>query len=112
VKRTFAEQVPELTFRYGRSTLQLRRLREHIALALAGRAGARLTEAMAVGLGKDAIFRLIRGCRPLGFVVTEGQASVIAHAQLEASPAATTSSSTRYQAGIHLISTIIWLRTL
>lgn len=60
VKRTFAEQVPELTFRYGRSTLQLRRLREHVALALAGRAGARLTEAMAIGLGKDAMIRLIR----------------------------------------------------
>lgn len=60
VKRTFAEQVPEVTFRYGRSTLQLRRLRECVALALAGRAGARLTDVMAVGLGKDAMLRLIR----------------------------------------------------
>lgn len=59
-KTTFAEQVPQLTFRYGRSTLQLRRLREHVALALAGRAGARLTEAMAVGVSRDSMLRLVR----------------------------------------------------
>ena len=43
-KKTFAEQVPALTYRYGRSTVQLRRLREQVALALVGRAGARLTD--------------------------------------------------------------------
>ncbi|MEV5646398.1 ISL3 family transposase [Streptomyces flaveolus] len=60
VRRTFAEQIPELTFRYGRCTLLLRTVREAIALALGGRAGARLTELQAIGLGKDAMLRLIR----------------------------------------------------
>jgi transposase len=59
-KKTFAEQAPALTYRYGRSTVQLRRLREQVALALVGRAGARMTEAMSVGLGRDAMIRLIR----------------------------------------------------
>lgn len=59
-RRTFAEQIPELTFRYGRCTVLLRTVREAIALALGGRAGARLTELQAIGLGKDAMLRLIR----------------------------------------------------
>lgn len=73
-KRTFAEQVPDLTFRYGRSTVQLRRLREQVALALAGRAGARLTETMSVGLGRDAMLRLVRALPdpPVGTVRVAG----------------------------------------
>ncbi|WP_370266345.1 ISL3 family transposase [Streptomyces sp. V4I8] len=59
-KRTFAEQIDGLTFRHGRCTLLLRRAREAIALALGGRAGARLTEVQAIGIGKDALLRLIR----------------------------------------------------
>ncbi|MFJ6140960.1 ISL3 family transposase [Kitasatospora sp. NPDC092286] len=59
-KRTFAEQIPGLTFRYGRCTVGLRRVREAVALALGGRAGARLTEHLAVGIGRDALIRLIR----------------------------------------------------
>ncbi|MEU0990659.1 transposase family protein [Streptomyces sp. NPDC005953] len=39
-KRTFAEQIPGLTFRYGRCTVPLRKVREAVALALGGRAGA------------------------------------------------------------------------
>ncbi|MFE7216199.1 ISL3 family transposase [Streptomyces sp. NPDC057611] len=59
-RRTFAEQIPGLTFRHGRCTVLLRTVREQIALALGGRAGARLTELQAIGLGKDALLRLIR----------------------------------------------------
>ncbi|WP_042433950.1 ISL3 family transposase [Streptacidiphilus anmyonensis] len=59
-RRTFAEQIPELTFRYGRCTILLRRIREAVALVLGGRPGARLTELQAVGLGRDAMIRLIR----------------------------------------------------
>ncbi|MFE3831038.1 ISL3 family transposase [Streptomyces sp. NPDC059092] len=59
-KTTFAEQIPDLTFRYGRCTLLLRGIREAIALALGGRPGARLAEIQAIGLGKDALLRLIR----------------------------------------------------
>jgi hypothetical protein len=59
-KRSFAEQIDGLTFRHGRCTLLLRRVREAIALALGGRAGARLTGVQAIGIGKDALLRLIR----------------------------------------------------
>ncbi len=54
-KATFAEQIPDLTFRYGRCTMLLRGIRETIALALGGRPAARLTEFQAIGLGKDAL---------------------------------------------------------
>ncbi|MFJ9483984.1 ISL3 family transposase [Streptomyces mirabilis] len=69
-KKTFAEQIPELTVRYGRCTQLLRTIREYIALALGGRAGARLAERQAVGLGKDALLRLVRALPdpPIGFV--------------------------------------------
>ncbi|MGW2402899.1 ISL3 family transposase, partial [Kitasatospora sp. NPDC001664] len=59
-KRTFAEQIPGLTFRYGRCTVPLRKVREAVALSLGGRAGARLAEHLAVGVGRDALIRLIR----------------------------------------------------
>ncbi|MEU5386637.1 ISL3 family transposase [Kitasatospora cineracea] len=59
-RRTFAEQIPGLTFRYGRCTVPLRKLRETVALALGGRAGARLAEHLSVGIGRDALIRLIR----------------------------------------------------
>lgn len=60
-KRTFAEQIDGLTFRHGRCTVLLRTIRAAIALALGGRAGARLTEVQAIGIGKDALLRPIRG---------------------------------------------------
>jgi transposase len=59
-KATFAEQIPDLTFRHGRCTMLLRGIRETIALALGGRPAARMTELQAIGLGKDALLRLIR----------------------------------------------------
>jgi hypothetical protein len=40
-RRTFVEQVAGLTFRYGRRTPASRRVLEAVAVALAGRAGAR-----------------------------------------------------------------------
>lgn len=59
-RRTFAEQIPELTFRYGHCTILLRQIRESVALVLGGRGGARLTELQGIGLGRDAMIRLIR----------------------------------------------------
>ncbi|MFJ9448614.1 ISL3 family transposase [Kitasatospora sp. NPDC101235] len=59
-KWTFAEQVPGLTFRYGRCTVSLRKVRETVALALGGRAGARLAACLSDGVGRDALIRLIR----------------------------------------------------
>lgn len=59
-KKTFAEQIPGLTYRYGRDTLGLRRVHEAVGLALGGRAGSRLTERLAVPLSRDALIRRIR----------------------------------------------------
>lgn len=46
-KKTFAEQMPGLTIRYGRRSPVLTAMLEAIALALGGRAGARLAERLA-----------------------------------------------------------------
>lgn len=59
-KKTFAEQVPGLTYKYGRDTLALRQVHEALGLALGGRAGARLAERLAVPLSRDALIRRIR----------------------------------------------------
>jgi hypothetical protein len=48
-KKTFAEQVPGLTIRYGRVSTGLREALRAIALALGGRAGARLAGRLAAG---------------------------------------------------------------
>ncbi|WP_308249202.1 ISL3 family transposase [Nonomuraea harbinensis] len=58
--RTFAEQVPELAQPYARRTSALRRLLEHIALALAGRAGARLAARLGITVSRSLLIRLIR----------------------------------------------------
>ncbi|MGW0811617.1 ISL3 family transposase [Nonomuraea sp. NPDC002799] len=58
--RTFAEQVPELAQPYARRTSTLRRLLEHIALALAGRAGARLADRLGITVSRSLLIRLIR----------------------------------------------------
>jgi transposase len=59
-KKTFAEQVPGLTSRYGRHSLRLRSLLRQVALALGGRAGARLTERLAAAVNRMTLVRLIR----------------------------------------------------
>jgi hypothetical protein len=46
-KGTFAEQIPGLTTRYGRRTCGLQAVLKAVALALGGRAGARLTGRLA-----------------------------------------------------------------
>lgn len=58
--RTFVEQVDGLSTRYARRTVALRRSLEHIALALAGRAGARLAERLGLPVGRNSLLRLIR----------------------------------------------------
>lgn len=59
-RRTFAEQVAGLTIRYGRHTVLLRRLLEAVGLALAGRAGARMTRRLAVPTSRMTLLRLVR----------------------------------------------------
>jgi transposase len=58
--RRFAEQVPELTFRYGRSSLVLVRMLRALGLALAGRAAARLAGQLGVSVSRSTMLRLIR----------------------------------------------------
>jgi transposase len=58
--RTFAEQVPALTERHQHRTPLLRGLLEAVALALAGRAGARLAGVMGAGVSRSTLIRLVR----------------------------------------------------
>ena len=50
-RQTFAEQLPDLTWRYGRRTPVARQMLETIGLALGGRAGARLAAAAGIAAG-------------------------------------------------------------
>jgi hypothetical protein len=59
-KTTFAEQVPGLTTRYGRWTNRLKDALRVVALALGGRAGARLAGRLAAGVSRMTLLRLIR----------------------------------------------------
>ncbi|HEY2269192.1 MAG TPA: ISL3 family transposase [Streptosporangiaceae bacterium] len=59
-RRTFAEQVPGLTTRYGRRTSALQAVLQAVALALGGRAGARLTARLSCAVSRSTLIRLIR----------------------------------------------------
>ncbi|MFJ8391145.1 transposase family protein [Streptomyces sp. NPDC094438] len=59
-KRTFAEQIENLTFRYGRRTMTQQRALQQVALALGGQAGERLTERLATPVSGPTLLRLIR----------------------------------------------------
>ena len=59
-KKTFAEQVPELTAPHARRTGLLARMLEAVGLALAGRAGARLAARLGIAVGRDALLRLVK----------------------------------------------------
>jgi transposase len=58
--RTFAEQVPAVALRHQRRTPLLRSLLEAVALALAGRPGARLARALGTVISRTTLIRLIR----------------------------------------------------
>jgi transposase len=58
--RTFAEQVAGLTTPHARQTPLVRRALESIGLALAGRAGARLADRLAVPTSRSSVLRLVR----------------------------------------------------
>jgi hypothetical protein len=57
---TFAEQVSGLTGRHARRTPAVTAVLEAVALALGGRAGARLSGRLAVGVSRMTLIRLIR----------------------------------------------------
>ncbi|MFE2267604.1 transposase [Streptomyces griseosporeus] len=58
-RRTFVEQVPGLTRRHGQRTERLRSTLVSVGLALAGRAGARLTAILGVSVSRSTVLRLI-----------------------------------------------------
>jgi transposase len=58
-RRTFAEQVADLTTRYGRKTPPLIEALQHIAVALAGRAGARLARVLHATAGRSTLLRMV-----------------------------------------------------
>jgi transposase len=58
--RTFTEQVPAVALLHQRRTPLLRSLLEAVALALAGRAGARLALALGIAVSRTTLIRLIR----------------------------------------------------
>jgi transposase len=57
---TFVEQVPGLTFRFGRVSTLLRGVLETIARALAGRPGARLARRTWISVSRSTLLRLLR----------------------------------------------------
>ncbi|WP_066370359.1 ISL3 family transposase [Herbidospora mongoliensis] len=59
-RKTFVEQVPRLTVRYGRRSPTLSDALQAIALALGSRAGARLTERLAAPVSRMTLIRMIR----------------------------------------------------
>jgi len=59
-RRTFAEQVPGLTTPHARYSPPLRGALTAIAVALAGRAGARLAGALGMTAGRDTLLNLLR----------------------------------------------------
>ncbi|MGX1364778.1 transposase [Streptomyces canus] len=59
-RRTFVEQVDGLTERFARRTPLLRRSLEKIALALAGRPGARLAAHLSIPTSANSLIRLVR----------------------------------------------------
>ena len=59
-KVTFAEQVSGLTSRHARRTPAVTAVLQAVALALGGRAGARLTGRLAAGVSRMTLIRLIR----------------------------------------------------
>lgn len=57
--RTFAEQVEGVTAKHARRTPLCRTMVEHIGLALAGRAGARLAARLGLSAGRSSLLRLV-----------------------------------------------------
>lgn len=59
-RRTFTEQIEELTERFARRTPRLRRLFERFMQVLAGRPAARLTKHLAIPVSANTLLRLLR----------------------------------------------------
>lgn len=78
-RKTFAEQVPGLTVRYGRRSVGLSKQLRTVALALGGRAGARLTHRLAAAVSRMTSIRMIRHLPdPAMLVGTSGCSATVA----------------------------------
>ena len=69
LRKIFSEQIDDVTSRYARHTPIRRRLLEAVALALGGRAGARLSAHLAMPVGRMSLIRMIRTL-PLPEIIT------------------------------------------
>jgi len=58
-QRTFREQVPELALRFARRTLRLTETVGRLAIALAGRAGARVLAGLGMKLSRSTVLRVL-----------------------------------------------------
>jgi hypothetical protein len=58
-RRVFAQQIPGLTTRYGRRIHRLTELLAAVALALAGRARARLARALHIPVSRSTLLRMV-----------------------------------------------------
>ena len=58
-QRTFREQVPELALRYARRTLRLTAMVGRLAVALAGRAGARVLTGLGMAISRSTVLRVL-----------------------------------------------------
>jgi transposase len=58
-QRTFREQVPELALRYARRTLRLTATVGRLAIALAGRAGARVLAGLGMSISRSTVLRVL-----------------------------------------------------
>jgi len=65
-RQIFCAQLPGLTVRHGRHSLQLVELLATIAFPLAGRAGARLAGQAAIRVSRSTLIRVLRGSRTEG----------------------------------------------
>ena len=62
-KATFAEQMPRLAVGYGRRTCGLDDVLQAVAMALGGRAGARLAGRLACAVSRSTLIRMICAAR-------------------------------------------------
>ena len=58
-QRTFREQIPELALRYARRTLRLTMTVGRLAIALAGRAGARMLTGLDMSISRSRVVRVL-----------------------------------------------------
>jgi hypothetical protein len=82
-RKTFAEQVPGLTARYGRRTSGLEAVLRGVAMALGGRAGAKLAGRLACTVSRSTLVRLVRAAPdpacPVPLVLGVDLSGVLSH---------------------------------